>query len=339
MRQRSILACLLLVAAGLQTAWAQEAMKVYSGGTFTVYRIENVEQVAFVKLVGEIQLSQTYAEIEKGETLQLTATVLPADADDRAVTWESSNTMAAKVDGNGLVTGVGRGTTYITCRAADGSDVYASCQVKANAVIVPGVHESVDLGLPSGTLWATMNLGADAPEEYGFYYAWGETEPKDDYTWVTYKWMTPGYSDWLGVSKYTFADGQSGGTAWYDNAENFIGDGLTELLPEDDAATVNWGAEWQMPSMEQYQELLDNTAAEWTQYNGVWGYVYTSSINGNSIFFPYAGKYDGEILGSAFAYWARETLTCADYGSKFEGSALSCQSRCYGMPIRPVRKQ
>ena len=168
---KSILAGLLLAVAGLQTAWAQEAMKVYSGGNVTLYRVENVEQVLFVKLASEIKLSQESAELEKGQTLQLTATVLPEDADDKSVTWESTNSMAAKVDANGLVTGTGRGNARIICRAADGSEVWAECQVKVNAEIVPGNHEYVDLGLPSGTLWATTNLGADVPEEYGFYYA------------------------------------------------------------------------------------------------------------------------------------------------------------------------
>lgn len=336
MKKGFVLAGLLLAAAGLQRVMAQEAMKVYSGGNFTVYRIENVEQVLFVKLVGEIQLSKTSVEMEKGETLQLTAKVLPADADEKAVTWESSNPMAASVDEKGLVTAKGRGWTNIICRASDGSDVQAECYVKVNAVIVPGNHEYVDLGLPSGTLWATTNLGADAPEEYGFYYAWGETEPKDDYSWATYKWMTEGYSDWQGVNKYTFADGQTS-TAWYDEGGNFIGDGLTELLPEDDAATVNWGSQWQMPSIAQFQELIDNTTQENKKINGVWGYLYTG-INGNSIFLPYAGVYEGTSLENFIRYWTRETQECSDYGGYYEFAGMNRGSRYRGHPIRPVRK-
>ena len=336
MKKGFVLAGLLLAAAGLQRVMAQEAMKVYSGGSVTVYRVENVEQVLFVKLVGEIQLSKTSVEMEKGETLQLTAKVLPADADDKSVTWESSNPMAAKVDENGLVTGTGRGKTSIICRAADGSEVWAECQVKVNAVIVPGNHEYVDLGLPSGTLWATTNVGADAPEESGFYYAWGETEPKDDYSWATYKWMTEGQSEWYWINKYTFKDGQTG-TAWYDEGGNFIGDGLTELLPEDDAATVNWGSQWQMPSITQFQELIDNTTQENKVINGVWGYLHTGT-NGNSIFLPNAGTYEGTSLVGYFRYWTRETLEGSDYGGFYETGRLSFSSRYYGHPIRPVMK-
>lgn len=336
MKVKGIICALLLMAAGLQSASAQEAMKVYSGGIVTVYRIENVEQVAFVKLVGEIQLSQTSAEIEKGETLQLTATVLPEDADEKEVTWESTNSMAAKVDANGLVTGTGRGNARIICRAADGSEVQAECQVKVNAVIVPGNHEYVDLGLPNGTLWATTNLGADNPEEYGFYYAWGETEPKDDYSWATYKWMTEGMTEWDGINKYTFDDSQTN-AVWYDESETFIGDGLTELLPEDDAATVNWGSQWQMPSMAQFQELIDNTTQEYKEINGVWGYLHTGT-NGNSIFLPNAGRYDGTSISAGSYYWTRETKDCSDYGGSYCDSSVTYNSRLYGYPIRPVRK-
>jgi len=300
--------------------------------------------VAFVKLVGEIQLSQTSAEIEKGETLQLTATVLPEDADDKSVTWESSNPMAAKVDANGLLTGTGRGNASIICRAADGSEVWAECQVKVNAEIVPGTHDYVDLGLPSGTLWATTNLGADAPEEYGLYYAWGETEPKDDYTWATYKWMTEGYSDWTGINKYTFDDEQTG-AVWYDVSGNFIGDGLTELLPEDDAATVNWGSGWQMPSRAQQDELKANCTYTWTQLNGVNG-ILVIGPNGNTIFMPAAGhRYDTSLnnAGSNGYCWSRSLSTyySVDGYSQGFGSNYwnwSNDNRSYGQCIRPVRK-
>ena len=340
MKAKSFVCALLLMVAGLQLASAQEAMKVYSGGRVTVYRIESVDQVTFVKLVSEIQLSQTSVEIEKGETLQLTATVLPEDADEKELTWESSNPMAAKVDENGLVTGTGRARTNIICRATDGSDVQAVCEVKVNAEIVSGTHEYVDMGLPSGTLWATTNLGADVPEEYGFYYAWGETEPKDDYTWATYKWMTPGESHWSYVTKYTFDDGQHSGI-WYDENHNFIGDGQNVLLPEDDAATVNWGVEWQTPSKAQLEELVnpENTLHEYVEYNGVWGHRYTSQFNGNSIFLPETGRYNELELETGTFYWSCDIASMySDLGWYFNGWDFGEEGRRLGMPIRPVRK-
>ena len=99
-------------------------------------------------------------------------------------------------------------------------------------------HEYVDLGLPSGTQWATMNIGANAPEEYGDYFAWGETEPKDYYDWGTYKWCMGNYNT---MTKYCTISGYG---------YNGFNDGKTELDPEDDAATAAWGAGWRMPSFD-----------------------------------------------------------------------------------------
>ncbi len=132
-------------------------------------------------------------------------------------------------------------------------------------------HEYVDLGLPSGTLWATCNVGANSPEEYGNYFAWGETKPKSDYTWGIYKYCQ-GSPDTM--TKYCRS--RSYGTV----------DNKTELEPSDDAATANWGGGWQMPSREQFNELFNSsyTATTWTTLNGVSGYEITSKSNGNSIF-------------------------------------------------------
>jgi len=107
-------------------------------------------------------------------------------------------------------------------------------------------HEYVDLGLPSGTLWATCNVGATTPEGYGDYFAWGETTPKETYNWMTYKWGSGNESDgWLyrELTKYC-SDSTYGLYGFHDN--------LTELLPEDDAATANWGNGWRTPTRAQW---------------------------------------------------------------------------------------
>ena len=205
-------------------------------------------------------------------------------------------------------------------------------------------HEWVDLGLPRGTLWATCNVGANSSEEYGDYFAWGETEPKDEYNWATYKWMNAGQSDWKQINKYTFADNQRG-VCWYDSNRNFIGDGLTELLPEDDAATVNWGSGWQMPSRAQQDELKANCTYTWTQLNGVNGILVTGP-NGNTIFMPAAGRrYDTSLnnAGSNGYCWSRSLSTyySVDGYSQGFGSNYwnwSNDNRSYGQCIRPVRK-
>ena len=110
-------------------------------------------------------------------------------------------------------------------------------------VTPPDLHEWVDLGLPSGTLWATCNVGASNPEELGSYFAWGETATKDFYEWSTYKWCNGSETT---MTKYcTNSD--------YGN-DGFV-DNKTELDFEDDAAYVNWGPSWRIPSYEQFEEL------------------------------------------------------------------------------------
>ena len=210
-----------------------------------------------------------------------------------------------------------------------------------------GEHEWVDLGLPSETLWATCNVGANSPEQYGDYFAWGETEPKEDYSWGTYKWMNEGQSSWREINKYTFADGQTG-ACWYSNNQ-FIGDGKTELLPEDDAATANWGSDWQMPSLEQLQELYNErlTKTEWTTQGGVSGRLITSLRNGNSLFLPAAGYIYGTELYDAGSYAHYMSHSLHSDGSDdtsylyfIEGYIYwSYDDRYVGRTVRPVRKK
>ena len=164
------------------------------------------------------------------------------------------------------------------------------------AVRVPeGKHEYVDLGLPSGTLWATMNIGANSPEEYGDYFAWGETEPKEVYDWETYKWCNGSYGT---LTKY--CTNSFGGY-------NGFTDGKTELDPEDDAAYINWGPSWRMPTYEQQQELAEQCTWTWTTRLGVNGQLVTGP-NGNTIFLPAAGCdwYESlDNVGSCGNYWSR----------------------------------
>ena len=153
------------------------------------------------------------------------------------------------------------------------------------------VHEYVDLGLPSGTLWATCNVGADNPEDFGDYFAWGETEPKDFYDWSNYKYgnCVDGFYE---LSKY------------YDD------DGLTVLEPGDDAVRANWGEQWRMPTKEECDELYQETTFIWTKINGVYGRLLTGS-NGNSIFMPATGFLLGDqFIGPGLGiYWSSSLQT------------------------------
>ena len=193
--------------------------------------------------------------------------------------------------------------------------------VLAQFAISQTEHDYVDLGLPSGTLWATCNVGANAPEEYGDYFAWGETAPKDVYNWSTYQ-----YYDGGNLTKYTGSDG------------------LATLLPEDDAATANWGDEWRMPAKEEWQELLDNTTNKWTTQNGVNGRLFTGS-NGNSLFLPAAGfRWDDNFnyAGSYGYFWSASLdmdspndAWLFDLYSDFYG--MYSLYRGYGLSVRAVR--
>jgi hypothetical protein len=152
------------------------------------------------------------------------------------------------------------------------------------------VVNKVDLGLPSGTLWADRNVGADSPEAYGDYFAWGETEPKDDYSWSTYKWSQGSYN----YNKY--CTNRNYGTV----------DDKTVLDVEDDAAYVNMGAEWRMPTEDELYELISECTWTWTTQNGTNGYKVTGP-NGNSIFLPAAGCRNGSSLNNAGSngyYWS-----------------------------------
>lgn len=157
-------------------------------------------------------------------------------------------------------------------------------------------HAYVDLGLPSGTLWATCNIGAENPEDYGDYFAWGETEGynsgKTSFDWSTYKWCEGSentMTKYCTNSNYGF---------------NGFTDDKTELDLEDDAAYVNWGLAWRMPSIEQCEELINSnyTTTEWTTQNGVNGRKITSKTNGNSIFLPAAGYRGNSSLNTAGSY-------------------------------------
>ena len=195
-----------------------------------------------------------------------------------------------------------------------------------NAIIMPEKNvqpepEYVDLGL--SVKWATFNVGATSPEDYGDYFAWGETETKDKYSWATYKWC----------------DGTSTNMTKY-NTE----DGKTILEPADDAAQVHWGGKWRMPSKEEVDELTQQCNWIWTTHNNVNGYKVTGP-NGNSIFLPAAGyKGSGPTYpaGEDGLYWTN-TIEKRHYSYLIvlHDDAPPTQAgvhgtRCFGFTIRPV---
>ena len=185
-------------------------------------------------------------------------------------------------------------------------------------------HEYVNLGLPSGTLWAICNIGASKPEEYGNYYAWGETKTKSVYNWDTYQYYN---------HNLIFPD------CYIDIGSDIAG-------TQYDAATANWGGPWRMPTKMQCVELINNTTSVWTTQNGVYGRKFTGS-NGGTIFLPAAGcRLGGELhyAGDRGYYWS-STLSwrypyfaCSLYFGSGSADWAHYYYRSYGFPVRPVRR-
>lgn len=195
-------------------------------------------------------------------------------------------------------------------------------------------REYVDLGLPSGTLWATCNVGADAPEDRGDYFAWGETSTKEYYDWKFYRYST------FDVDRFVL-------TKYCTNAEygyNGLADGLTVLEPVDDAVRAQWGEGWRMPTKEELNELYQQTTWIWTTRNGMEGRLLTGQ-NGNSIFLPATGFYlDGELICTGLGiYWSSSLQTeCQVAGWSLHFDYENCHvcgtyERSRGQCVRAVR--
>jgi len=194
-----------------------------------------------------------------------------------------------------------------------------------------GGYGYVDLGLPSGTLWAYTNIGANSPTEYGNYYAWGETETKDTYDWNT----------------YIYCNGDSASLTKYCNVGTFGANGFTDNLSSlessDDAASVNWNENWRTPTQTEFEELFENCTQEWMYLGGTNGYLLTGP-NGNSIFIPAAGDWDNNNLnsvGMAASYWLNSLGTNGPYSAGTIGFyqteyIIIDGFRDHGDPVRPV---
>ena len=178
----------------------------------------------------------------------------------------------------------------------------------------------IDLGLPSGTKWACCNVGANKPQAYGGYYAWGETEEKEDYSDSTYK--------------------------YYRN-DDYVNIGSDIAGTQYDVAHVKWGGGWRMPTFDQIKELHDNCIYKWTTINGVEGGKFTSRKNGKSIFLPAEGdRLYGNLdnAGSYGYYWSSTqypSISIAACGLLFFSGYAGCNNDDYrydGQPVRPVSR-
>ena len=226
-----------------------------------------------------------------------------------------------KANGEGVDLNIGKLIDNVTRNIT----LYAKWQECTN----PEEPEWVDLGLPSGLKWATCNVGATKPEEYGNYYAWGETTTKTTYNWTTYKWCN-GSNTFL--TKYCT-----------DSSKGKV-DNKTILEPMDDVVTVTYGGKWRMPTYDELEELKTECTWTWTTQNSKKGYLVTSKTNGNSIILPAAGfRKDGALssAGSYGYYWSSSLNSdssdyayyhfCSDDENRSSGSY-----RYYGLSVRGV---
>lgn len=223
---------------------------------------------------------------------------------------------------------------------------FSSCVTKSEQIINPtgsgAIGKPVDLGL--SVKWASWNIGASKPEEYGNYFAWGETKTKSDYSWSTYKWCKGSNNT---LTKYCPANK----TDWGGSGSP---DGKTVLDLEDDVARVNWGGNWRIPTDAEWKELINNCTWSWmSNYNGTGkaGYIVTSKKSGYTnkyIFLPAAGfRYgtsledDGSLGGgyySSSSLYTGSPRSAWNVGFSYDGVNRFFDYRCRGISVRPVTK-
>lgn len=325
----------------------------------SVRGVKNVEKPV---LISEITLSESYLKLKKGDKSALDGYFRPISANHSTISWKSSDTNVAKVV-NGVVTAVGNGICTITVAAEEGG-AKATCSVHVGEWLEHNGHEYVDLG--TGVKWATMNVGANYPEDTGDFFAWGSTQKQIDYSWVNCKYQTQNTTNWA-KSKFTKYVGST--TSGLKDSSATDADALKTVLDrEDDAAYRNWGGNWRMPTKAEQDALRSECYWQWvTTYNGksVNGYiVYKAKSNEDKgkysfdnpslsgvysildphIFIPAAGYFNcTEQLNVSLVgnYWSssllsthpeRARILTFDSGGIREGA----NDRCAGQPVRAV---
>ena len=199
-------------------------------------------------------------------------------------------------------------TTLLTGCEKEDKDSISKSDVNKGIVMIEGrggqEFAAVDLGLSSGTLWATCNVGASSPEDAGNYYSWGEIEPKSYYDTYSYKWFDDKYAEY-----YTKYINDKDNPYYSDSTKKNV------LYPEDDVARMVMGEKWFMPTPDDFNELTYRCERRYCKLNGVWGFLFTSKVKGytdNSIFFPFAGRKDGDKVKFDVDYgfyWSRNLYT------------------------------
>lgn len=251
-----------------------------------------------------------------------------------ATTGSGDKTITVSIDANASTSS--RSGTITVKGTNSGTKTISVSQEGANATSgYENGHEWVDLGLPSGTLWATCNIGASSPENYGDYFAWGEIMSKKEYS-------SENYIHFNGTIDYIIKYCDDKGYGKVDNKSS--------LELEDDAAYMNWGNKWRIPTYKEQNELCTECNWTWITQNGINGYKITSKINSKSIFLPAAGRKHYliyENAGSNGFYWTSSLYEGREWPRSpraachlyfYDGDAwCKCDEfRFEGLPIRPV---
>ena len=216
--------------------------------------------------------------------------------------------------------------------AATAAVLFVSCGKDDPQSASDGV-QAIDMGLSVD--WGSCNLGASKPEEVGLYIAWGETDPKKEYTYDNYKW---------GVSEEKYGRPYAGATPDKGMTKYNTKDGLQTLLPEDDVVTVKLGKGWRMPTEEEVNELFNNDNCEYeeTRMNGKPGFKVTSKKTGKSIFFPSGGYYtptSDQLCGGTHYWTSSLTKDWLSYGRMYCMGGCGNDDRGSGLNIRPVKEK
>ncbi len=274
------------------------------GSPFTVGASYNLTNGTITPKSSKATFTVSFGEegihVYNGESVVISAVILPDDLSQSTLTFSLKNAAGAVVKelsfaGYAFTSGK---LYHFYEEVNKGNPPYGGCP--------DGNHpHAIDLGLPSGTLWSCMNLGASIPTELGIRFSWGQTYyvEKNESNWSNYEFMNDSYNNEWGINKYQIADNLTDGV-WYNDEGNFIGDNKRTLELIDDAARKNWGEKWKTPTRKEFEELVNYTrSATVEDYNGsgVSGYILYKKKSNNSyslwdthIFLPESNRFKAD---------------------------------------------
>lgn len=316
MKKRVETLLLLALLSGLLPAAAQ-SLRIWKNGSFQEFTYDQVDSIVFRKPapfvpVEFFTLLTSSMELLEGESAQIQARAIPENATIQGFKYSVSNKSIISVDENGIVTGLKTGNAFVVVKTQDATS--AAKSQRCNVTVIndedrtPSGVKAVDLGLPSGTLWANMNLDAVSETLPGTYFAWGETAPKDCYDLATYTYYQAAENvsaSGKGYTKYVRTSEAS-----RVGRDNFS-DNITRLSANDDPAFKKWGGRWRTPTREQAEELVATCQWKWAEAG-----FKVKGPNGNSIFLPIGGEMLGTFLTSDNGgYWTSDLSTSHSFSA------------------------